>query len=91
MPEIARFYGIVIRMFTRDHQPPHFHAVYAEWEACISIAGGEVTEGRLPNRALRLVRDWHALHREELTLNWDRGQAGNAMEQIEGLDANQGD
>ena len=57
MPTIAWFYGIAIRMYVRDHPPPHFHAVYGEHEANVSIETGEVIEGALPRVAARLVRD----------------------------------
>ena len=56
MPEISRFYGIVIRMFFRDHQPAHFHARFGEFEAQINISDGEIIEGNLPKKPLRLVQ-----------------------------------
>jgi hypothetical protein len=74
VPTISRFYGIVIRMYFADHPPPHFHAVYAGQEAVIDIATSEVLRGGLPERALRLVREWAALHRDELMANWTRLQ-----------------
>jgi hypothetical protein len=74
MPEISRFYGIVIRMFFRDHQPAHFHAEYGEFEAQINIVDGDVIEGDLPKRALRLVQAWVELHRDELLLNYNESQ-----------------
>ena len=55
MPEISRFYGIIIRMFFLDHLPPHFHAEYAEYKAQVSIESGEVIKGELPRHALRLI------------------------------------
>ena len=70
MPTVCRFYGIVIRMYFSDHAPPHFHAVYAGEEAVVSIATGEVIRGALPDRALRLVREWASLHHDELERNW---------------------
>lgn len=70
MPEISRFYGIVIRMYHRDHAPPHFHAVYAEQQAVIRIDTLVVVKGALPPRAMRLVREWAGLHREELEAAW---------------------
>ena len=91
MPTISAFYGIFVRMYVEDHLPAHFHAIYGEFEACISIDTGAITEGRLPKRALRLVKEWSELHRAELTRNWERGQNGELLEKIEGLDANQGD
>ncbi|HEX8525079.1 MAG TPA: DUF4160 domain-containing protein [Tepidisphaeraceae bacterium] len=71
MPEISRFYGIVIQMYTREHNPPHFHARYGSYRAQISIDSGDVSFGLLPPSAARLVKDWAALHRQELQQNWD--------------------
>ncbi|MCX6352972.1 MAG: DUF4160 domain-containing protein [Bacteroidetes bacterium] len=70
MPEVSRFYGIIIRMFFQDHVPPHFHATYAEYNALISIETGEIIEGELPRRAYRLVQDWAELHKKELKENY---------------------
>ncbi|MGB3781275.1 MAG: DUF4160 domain-containing protein [Tunicatimonas sp.] len=75
MPEVSRFYGIIIYMYAKDHSPPHFHAKYAEHWAVIEIKTGDVMEGGLPRRALRLVQDWAELHKEELTENWNNGQS----------------
>ncbi len=61
-------------MYFADHAPPHFHAVYAGEEAVIAIAGGEVLRGTLPDRALRMVREWATMHRGELIANWERAQ-----------------
>ena len=66
MPEICRFYGIIIRMFWADHPPPHFHAVYGEYEAVIDILTSEILEGQLPRRAHSLVSEWINLHNREL-------------------------
>jgi hypothetical protein len=74
LPRISEFYGIVIYMYYDDHARPHFHAKYAEFDAKISIETGEVIKGGLPARAGRLVREWLALHRLELTLNWERAR-----------------
>jgi len=74
VPTISRFYGIVIRMYFADHAPPHFHAVYAGEEAVIAITTLEVLRGALPARALRMVREWASMHRDELAANWDRIQ-----------------
>jgi len=91
LPTISFFYGIAIRMFVQDHPPPHFHAIYAEWEATFSIEDCGLLEGRLPSRARRLVREWYELHRAELVVDWQRAEQGLAPERIEGLDANQSD
>ena len=70
MPCISRFYGIAIYMYYRDHAPPHFHALYGEYMAEIEIRSGGVIDGWLPRRALRFVKEWAALHREELEQVW---------------------
>jgi Domain of unknown function (DUF4160) len=85
VPTISRFYGIVIRMYFSDHAPPHFHAVYSGEEAVIAIDSGEVIRGRLPDRALRLVREWRSMHHDELMANWARVQVPDAPQKIEPL------
>jgi len=85
VPEISRFLGIVIGMFYRDHAPPHFHAVYGEYEAIIEIEGGAVS-GRLPRRALELVREWTALHRDELLEDWELARQGQPLKRIAPLE-----
>jgi hypothetical protein len=72
VPRLAAFYGIVIYMYWRDHGPPHFHAEYGDHQALLAIDDGRVFAGSLPPRALRLVRDWHQLHTDELRLAWER-------------------
>lgn len=70
MPEISRFYGIIVRMFLADHAPPHFHAFYQDYEVMIDIAEGNILKGVLPRRELRLVLAWLEIHRDELLQNW---------------------
>ena len=70
MPEISRFLGIVVQMFWRDHQPPHFHALYGEAEAVIEIQSLLLIHCALPRRALALTLEWAALHREALMEDW---------------------
>ena len=70
VPTISVFYGIVIAMFFNDHDPPHFHARYAEREARIAIATGDPLDGELPKRAVRLVKQWTELHRDDLEEDW---------------------
>jgi hypothetical protein len=72
MPEISRFFGMVIEMFFRDHVPPHFHVRYGSARARIQIAPVELLDGRLPPRPLALVVEWATLHQAELTENWNR-------------------
>ena len=72
MPQICTFFGILIYMYPRDHNPPHFHAKYGEFEAMISINNFSVIKGYLPPRALALVIEWTAIHTNELNENWQR-------------------
>jgi hypothetical protein len=74
MPQISFFLGIIIRMFYRDHNPPHFHAVYAEYEGLVDISKLELIGGSLPPRVLGLVIEWAALHQKELLENWERAR-----------------
>jgi hypothetical protein len=85
VPRISEFYGIVIEMYFRDHPPPHFHARYSGEEAVIVIATGEVVAGSLPGRALRLVREWTSMHRDELDANWDLARERQPLADIEPL------
>ena len=86
MPEISRFFGIVIRMFHNDHAPPHFHAEYGEHEAVIEIESLAVYAGSLPRRALGLVREWASLHREELRQDWTLARTGQVPSRIAPLE-----
>jgi hypothetical protein len=71
MPTISRFYGILIQRYFGDHLPPHFHALYAEFEALIDIQTFEVIRGDLTSRAMALVLEWAQQHREELRKDWE--------------------
>lgn len=71
MPEIARFYGIIIKLFFGDHPPPHFHAVYGEYLGLFNIETLEMIEGDLPNRAKKLVLEWAGLNQNELIKMWN--------------------
>lgn len=71
MPTISQFFGIVIQMFWREHAPPHFHALYAEYEALIDIRTLEIIKGGLPKRALAMVLEWAVQHRTELMEDWN--------------------
>lgn len=74
MPEITRFYGIVIKMFfkPKEHEPSHIHALYGEYMGEINILTGEMIAGDLPAKALELVREWLSGHREELQKMWEK-------------------
>ena len=82
MPTISRFYGILIRMFYDDKHGPHFHVVYAEHTALISIDDGSILAGDLPNRAYQLVLEWLALHRAELLANWQSARNKKPLTEI---------
>ena len=71
MPELSRFYGIVVRMYFKDHVPPHVHAEYGGSEALFSIATGELFAGDLPRTARRLVEEWVKLNAAQLQDMWD--------------------
>ncbi len=74
MPTISYFYGVVIQMFAGDHPPPHFHAMYAEYETLIDLRDLRILAGSLPRRAMAFVLEWASEHRDELMENWDRCQ-----------------
>lgn len=86
MPEISRFFGIVIKMYFNDHMPAHFHAEYGEHVAELTIETLEVIRGYLPNRVLGLVLEWAVLHRQELRNNWELARAKETLIAIEPLE-----
>jgi hypothetical protein len=86
LPEVSRFFGIVIQIFFNDHHPAHFHAVYGEHEALIEIETLAVYRGKLPRRALALVLEWAELHRNDPRRNWERARAGQSVEAIASLE-----
>ena len=71
MPEVSRFYGIVIKVYFRNHPPPHFHAMYAEHQALYVIKTLEVIEGDLPRTAAKLVVEWATLNQKALRQIWE--------------------
>jgi hypothetical protein len=70
MPELCRFLGIVIFMNFNDHNPPHFHAKYGDFEIIVEINSG-IVEGKFPKRAISLVMEWYEIHKIELLQNWE--------------------
>jgi phosphomannomutase len=85
MPQISNFFGIIIRMFYDEHNPPHFHAQYGEYRCCIDIQTLGVIEGAIPARALGLVVEWAILHKSELLENWERIENQQSINKIEPL------
>jgi hypothetical protein len=89
MPELSRFFGIIIRMYMEvgePHHTPHFHAYYQDDVAIFSLDPIELMAGSLPRRQRRLVEAWAELHQEELLNDWERLQSGQAPLPIEPLD-----
>ena len=74
MPEICRFYGIVIKMYfkPKEHEPSHIHALYGEYMGEFNIQSAEMIQGDLPAKAQSLVREWIESHREELQKMWEQ-------------------
>lgn len=85
MPEISRFFGIVIKMFFDDHNPPHFHAEYGKDKAIININDLKIQSGRLSPRVMGLIIEWAVIHRSELLLNWKISQTGKSLKKIKPL------
>ncbi len=73
-------------MYFSDHAPPHFHAIYSDYEAEVSVASGNIIDGRLPRRAQALVTEWARLHRNELEQDWERAQAHQPLAPIAPLE-----
>ena len=71
MPEISRFFGIIIAMYYDEHPPPHFHARYGSDKAVLTIEPTALLVGQLSPRTLGLVTEWARLHRDELMINWE--------------------
>ena len=85
MPEISRFFGIVITMYYRDHGPPHFHARYGSQKVTVRLSDGLVT-GRFPKRALAMTLEWWNLHRDELVENWEKAEESEPLNPIAPLE-----
>ena len=88
MPTISMFYGIIIYMYFFDnkrHNMPHIHAEYAEHKAVFSIENGELLDGKLPGKKMKMVQAWIAIHEEELMADWKLAVAGKDIFNIEPL------
>lgn len=85
MSEISRFFGIVIAMYHREHEPAHFHARYSRAKAIVRIADGHI-DGKLPPRVRALVLEWWDLHREELAANWKLAKESKELQPIAPLE-----
>ena len=86
MPIISKFFGILIRMFYDDHNPPHFHAEYQGTKAVFDF-NGNIIKGKLSSRtAIKLVREWIDLHVDELKTDWELARLGKEIKSIKPLD-----
>jgi len=86
VPILSVFFGIIVRMWHDDHPPPHIHVEYQGFEALIDVRSGKITEGRLPNKAAAIVREWCLCHQSELLANWENAQRFEPLERIPGAD-----
>ena len=82
MPDISRFLGIVIAMYYKEHEPPHFHAKYGNQSGVFSIAELKLIEGSLPKRIISLVLEWAFEHRKELIEDWELAMAKKPLHKI---------
>ncbi|HLG30640.1 MAG TPA: DUF4160 domain-containing protein [Candidatus Brocadiales bacterium] len=85
MPIISRFFGIIIYMFWREHQPPHFHAKYGDEEVIVEIETGKVS-GNISKRALNIVQEWRELHRDEILKDWELAEQNKPLRRIDPLE-----
>jgi hypothetical protein len=85
MPEISRFYGIVIKMFHNDHQPPHFHAEYGGGQMLVAIDTLAIIAGKLSPRAAGLVMEWALEHQEELRSVWSQARRHESLDHVDPL------
>ena len=85
MPEISRFYGIIIKVFHNDHQPPHFHAELGDAQMMVAIDSLAVIAGRLPPRATGMVVEWAMEHQAELRRVWEQAHIGEPLDRVEPL------
>ncbi|MDP8238911.1 MAG: DUF4160 domain-containing protein [Candidatus Hatepunaea meridiana] len=86
MPEISRFYGIIIRMFYQEHGIPHFHAVYGEYDISVGISPVRFIEGDAPARVRSFVAEWAAYNQDALMENWKRCRSGEPIKKIKPLE-----
>ena len=79
VPELSRFFGILVAMYLHDHEPPHFRVRYGGYRGRFAIAGQSWIDGDLPPRARGLVEEWAALHRDELQADWERARRSEPL------------
>ena len=82
MPEISRFYGVVIKMHFNEHNPPHFHAEYGEHQVLIDINTMGIVSGKLPSRVLGMVIEWASMNQSQLKREWNKARNGKSLGKI---------
>ncbi len=86
MPYVSLFFGILIRMFHNEHNPPHFHAEYQGQRGLFDFNGNMMRGSFKSKTALKLIKEWALLHREELNANWLKAAEGKPVDKIKPLD-----
>ena len=86
MPYVSMFFGIIIRMFHNEHNPPHFHAEYHGQKGLFDLNGNMIKGNMKSNTAKNLIKEWVMLHREELLNNWNNAAKGGDIDKIAPLD-----
>ena len=85
MPTISMFYGIIVRMYNNgEHNPPHFHATYQRYNAVFNM-DGELMDGEMPSKQLKLISAWATLHKDELLANWELAMSEQPLYKIDPL------
>ncbi len=88
MPSISMFYGIIVYLYFKDnkqHNKPHIHVKYQEYEVVVSIPDGEILDGNIPNNKMKLLQAWMELHKDELVADWELAVSGQHPYKIEPL------
>ena len=86
MPEVSRFFGIIITLYYNDHPPPHFHVRYGPQKAIVDIRNLTVLQGYLSSRVFNLVKEWATEHQSELFANWELARQSQPLEPINPLE-----
>jgi hypothetical protein len=88
MPSLSTFYGIIVYMYFMDnkqHNLPHIHVKYQEYEVVVSIPEGDVLEGSIPSSKMKLLQAWMEIHKDELVADWELAVSGEKPYKIEPL------
>ncbi len=88
MPSLSTFYGIIVYMYFMDnkqHNLPHIHVKYQEYEVVVSIPDGDVLQGEIPSRKMKLLQAWMEIHKDELVADWELAVSGEQPYKIDPL------